>query len=100
MISAFNTTVITNITSAHTCLPCFDGAWSAFSPTLSTMVTRLVYASRVPTWYGQEDEIAADIVQEAARRLLERLRKAERREADPIQCFERMAVATAFNYCR
>src|SRR2546421_10151322 len=94
MISSFNTM------SAHTFLSCFDAAWSAFSPTLSTMVTRLVYASRVPTWYGQKDEIVADIVQEAARRLLERLRKAEHGEADAIQCFERMAVATAFNYCR
>src|SRR5438045_1740723 len=78
----------------------FDCAWNDLYPTLHSMVTRLVYAYRVPAWYGQEEDIAADIIQETARRLLERVRKAERGEATPIQCFERMAVVTAFNYCR
>src|SRR5437867_4035261 len=79
---------------------CFNREWERLSSPLSSLVKRLVHAYAVPAWHGQEDEIVADIVQEAARRILERLHKIEQGKAAPIAHFEHMVLATACNYCR
>jgi len=52
------------------------------------------------SWHGQEDDIIEDILQETARRLIERRLKVDLGEAAPIQMLERMAIATAYNYCQ
>ena len=78
----------------------FDTLWNALYPKLQSLVRHLVYSLRVQSWHGQEDDMVEDILQETARRLLERQRKAEHGEAPPIQMFERMAIVTASNYCK
>jgi DNA-directed RNA polymerase specialized sigma24 family protein len=78
----------------------FEITWNELYPTLCLLTRRLVYSFHVQSWYGQEDEIVEDIMQETARRMIERTRKAEREEAPPVQVFERMAIVTAYNYCR
>jgi DNA-directed RNA polymerase specialized sigma24 family protein len=78
----------------------FGTLWNALYPTLHSFVKVLVHSFHVQSWRGQEDDIVQDIIQETARRLIERQRKVERGEAPPIQMFERMALVTASNYCK
>jgi hypothetical protein len=78
----------------------FERAWSKLHPTLLSFTRHLVYSWRIPVWHGQEDDIVDDIIQETARRIIERIRKASRGEAAPIQVFEPMVIVTARNYCR
>ncbi len=78
----------------------FGAAWTKLYPVLRLLVRRLVYSFHVQAWRGQEDDIVEDILQETARRLIERQKKAEYGEAAPIQMLERMALVTAYNYCK
>jgi DNA-directed RNA polymerase specialized sigma24 family protein len=78
----------------------FDIAWNELCPRLRTLVRRFVYSFHVQSWRGQEDDIIEDILQETARRIIERQQKAENGEASPIQMFERMAIVIASNYCK
>lgn len=78
----------------------FSTVWNAFYPALRSFVRSLVHSFHVQSWRGQEDDIVDDILQETARRMIERQQKAEHREAPPIQTFERMAIVTASNYCK
>lgn len=78
----------------------FGTAWTKLYPTLRLLVRRLVYSFHIQSWRGQEDDIVEDILQETARRLIEYQKKAEYGEAAPIQMLERMAVVTAYNYCK
>jgi DNA-directed RNA polymerase specialized sigma24 family protein len=78
----------------------FGTIWNTLYPTLRTFVRSLVYSFHVQSWRGQEDDIVDDILQETARRIIERQQKAERGEAPPIQMIERMAKVTASNYCK
>jgi DNA-directed RNA polymerase specialized sigma24 family protein len=77
-----------------------DTTWSALYPSLRSLATRLVYSFRVPSWHGQEDDVIEDIVQETARRLIERSEKAKRGEAAAIHSLEQMMQTIARNYCR
>ncbi len=72
-------------------------AWNNLTPSLGRFVRKLVYSSQVPSWHGQEEELIEDIVQETARRIIERSQKAERGEADPIRSLK-MITTTAQNY--
>lgn len=74
--------------------------WQELYPRLRPIIRRQVYAFRLSAWSGQEDEIVEDVLQETARRIIERARKAEAGEAVPIYLLEHMAVVTACNYCR
>ena len=74
--------------------------WQQLIHTLGSFARSLVYSYRVPSWRGQEEDIAEDIVQETLRRLLERAQKACRGEADPIQSLHHMTTIIAQNYCR
>ena len=74
--------------------------WDELYPKLRSLIRHLVYSLHVQSWHGQEDDIVEDILQETARRLIERQQKAEDEEAAPIQMFESMAIATASNYCK
>lgn len=78
----------------------FDTIWNALYPTLQSFVRSLVHSFHVQSWRGQEDDIVDDILQETARRIIERQQKAEHGGAPPIQMFERMAIVTASNYCK
>lgn len=74
--------------------------WQELYPRLRLIIRRQVYAFRLSAWSGQEEEIVEDILQETARRIIERTRKAEAGDAVPIFLLENMAVVTACNYCR
>jgi DNA-directed RNA polymerase specialized sigma24 family protein len=74
-----------------------DG-WREFYLALWPFARYLVYSFAVPSWHGQENDIIEDIVQETARRFIERSRKAERGEAAPIRSPEVMVMVIASNY--
>jgi len=76
-----------------------EATWSHLYPALRSRVRYLVHSFALPSWRGQEEDIIEDIVQETARRLLERSRKAERGEAPPIQSVEHIMMTIAQNYC-
>jgi DNA-directed RNA polymerase specialized sigma24 family protein len=90
-----DTTVSTKSSSAYT-----DPDWYALYMILPGLVTHAVYTLRISLWYGQEYDIVEDVVQETLLKLLERIRKAERGEASPIEQIERMAAVIAYNCCR
>ena len=77
-----------------------DIAWEELYSSLFPFARSLVFSFKVPAWCGQEDDIAQDVVQETARRLIERLRKAERGELPPVQSVRAMMFVIARNYCR
>jgi DNA-directed RNA polymerase specialized sigma24 family protein len=85
---------------ADTCAAVSDAIWDTLYPDLRSLACYLVRTSPLLYWYGQEDDLAEDIVQETARRVIERARKAERGEATPIQSLKQMATTVAYNYCR
>ena len=72
--------------------------WVEQYPLLQSLARRLVYKYRILCWYGQEQDVAEDVAQETARRLIERLQKAARGEATPLDSPERMMVTIAHNY--
>jgi len=74
--------------------------WNDFYPALRSFARYLVRSFQVASWRGQEEDIIEDIVQETARRLIERTRKAERGEADPIRSLKNMMTVIAKNYCK
>jgi DNA-directed RNA polymerase specialized sigma24 family protein len=74
--------------------------WTDLYSSLRSFARHLVYSFHVSCWRGQEEDIIEDITQETARRLIERARKAERGEADPIYSLKHMMTAIAQNYCR
>ena len=72
--------------------------WTELYPRLQALARHLVYKYRVPCWYGQEKEVAEDVAQETAKRLIERSQKSERGEAAPIEVPEQLMVTIAHNY--
>lgn len=74
--------------------------WQQLTHSLGSFARSLVYSYRVPSWRGQEEDIAEDIVQETVRRIIERAQKASRGEADPIHSLHHMTTIIAQNYCR
>ncbi len=74
--------------------------WRNLTLSLGSFARSLVYSFHVPSWRGQEEDIIEDIVQETARRIIERIQKAERGEADPVQSLPKMITIIAQNYCR
>jgi len=77
-----------------------DDWWREMYPALRLLARRQIYTLHVPIWYGQEGDMVEDVVQETARRIIERTRKAERGEAPTIQMYEQMVRATICNYCK
>ncbi len=77
-----------------------DAWWTEMYPALRLLAWRQIYTLHVPIWYGQESDMVEDVVQETARRIIERTQKAERGEAPTIQMYEHMVRATICNYCK
>src|SRR6266516_4240920 len=75
-----------------------ETTWQDLYTSLRPLAKHMVYAFRVPAWLGQENDIAEDIVQETARKLIERMRKADRKEALPIYALKPMVRVIAYNY--
>src|SRR5438067_3318297 len=77
-----------------------DAIWKDLYPVLRSFAHRLVFSLQVPSWQGQEDDVAEDIVQETAYRLIEYAQKVERGEAIAIVVIERFMRVVASNYGR
>src|SRR5690348_10570154 len=77
-----------------------DAIWQDLYPVLRSFAHRLVFSLRVPSWRGQEDDVAEDIVQETACRLIEYAQKVEQGEAIAIVVIERFMKVVASNYGR
>ena len=72
-----------------------EANWSDLYASLRALARYLVYSFNVSSWRGQEEDIMEDIVQETARRIIERVRKAERGEAGPIHSLKHMMMVIA-----
>src|SRR5947209_6492237 len=77
-----------------------DAIWHDLYPVLRSFAHRLVFSLQVPSWQGQEDDVAEDVVQETACRLMEYAQKVERGEAIAIVVIERFMRVVASNYGR
>ena len=77
-----------------------DDWWREMYPSLRLLARRQIYTLHVPIWYGQESDMVEDVVQETARRIIERTRKADRGEVPIMQMYEQMVRATICNYCK
>jgi DNA-directed RNA polymerase specialized sigma24 family protein len=73
--------------------------WAELYPSLRSFAKHLIYSFKVSSWYGQEEDIVEDIVQEAATRILERARRAEYGDAAPIHSLEQIVWTVIRNYC-
>lgn len=77
-----------------------EALWCDLDHSLRPLARFLVYTSPLPSWRGQEDDVIADIAQEAMRRVIERAQKAWNGEASPIQSLQKIATTIACNYYR
>lgn len=77
-----------------------DTIWEELYPLLRANVRCLVNMLATSSWRGQEDDIVDDVVQETMKRILERMHKAEKGEAEPIHSPKQMMMTIAGNYCR
>lgn len=73
--------------------------WEELYASLRPLAKRFVYSFRVSDWHGQEHDIVEDVVQESARRILERSRRAECGETTPIYSLEHIVWSIVRNYC-
>lgn len=64
-----------------------DVEWIASYHKILSVARHFVYRYRIPCWYGQEEDLAEDVAQEAVRRMIERIQKAVRGEAVPSSFF-------------
>jgi DNA-directed RNA polymerase specialized sigma24 family protein len=76
-----------------------EQVWADLLSALRPRVRRSVYAAHRAYWYGQEEDIVDDIVQETACRIIERIREIERGKAQPVYTLEGFMAVTARNYC-
>ena len=74
--------------------------WEELYSWLRSCVRHLVYAYRVSCWYGQEEDIIDDVVQETIRRTIERSQRTAYGEVAPIYALEHLMVVVAKNYIR
>lgn len=77
-----------------------DATWIELYPWLYAQARHFVYLLRISCWYGQEEDMVDDVVQETIRRIIERTHKAERGEATPIHALKAMILVTVQNYIR
>lgn len=89
------------VTSEHTSkTSLFDSHvdWIEYYTKLCSHARHFVYMYRVPCWYGQEEDIAEDVVQETMRRMIEYIHKSVQGKAKPVDSPEHMMVVIARNY--
>ena len=71
--------------------------WEKQIGILRKLVKGLVYSAGIPCWRGEEEEVINELVQEAICRLLERMHKAERQEAEPVNSLDFLSKAIVRN---
>ena len=75
-----------------------DSPWNTLYRSLWSRVAHWVYTSRLSTWRGQEDDIIADIVQEAISRTFRHALRAEQGEIPPLHSLERVSAVIAYHF--
>jgi DNA-directed RNA polymerase specialized sigma24 family protein len=73
-------------------------SWDDLYRLLCSQVKVWVSSAHIPSWLGQEKDITEEIVQEAICRTFERVRKAEREEAEPVKSKEYLCKTIARHY--
>src|SRR6266487_1707559 len=73
-------------------------SWDDLYRLLCSQVKVWVYSAHIPLWLGQEKDVTDEIVQEAVCRTFERIRKAERQEAEPVKSVQSLCKIIARNY--
>ncbi|MGH2480456.1 MAG: hypothetical protein ACRDHW_12445, partial [Ktedonobacteraceae bacterium] len=77
-----------------------ETTWNEAYAQLHTYAKKLVYSLHVPSWQGQEEEVACDIVQESMSRFVEYAQKAERNERVHVRSIIGLLKVIACNYGR
>jgi RNA polymerase sigma factor (sigma-70 family) len=72
--------------------------WAAHYPELLFRAKRFIYKYWIPYWHGQEEDIAADVVQETMQRTIQYLHKVAQGKAKPVGSIEQLMAAIARNY--
>jgi RNA polymerase sigma factor (sigma-70 family) len=90
-----------NLTASHSddFQHAFERQWQEWYPRFQTSVRCMLRTYFVPYWYGQEEEMVEDIIQETIRRTLERAERVARNEVQPVRQLEPMMLTIARNYC-
>ncbi len=85
--------------SSHVSTKCAlcSNSWERQYTVLRRLVGKWVYSAHLPLWAGEEEDVISDFVQEALCRTLERMRKAERQEATPVNSPDFLSRAIARN---
>lgn len=76
-----------------------DATWDALYHLLAPMVRNWVYHAQVPSWRGQELDVAWDILQTALRKTFEYVLNAQQ-HCIPIASLERLSIVIAKNQLR
>ena len=74
-----------------------EQSWNTLYPVLLPLAKRWVYTAHLYSWYGQENDIAWDIVQVAIQRTYEYDLKAQSLNT-PIRSHRRLSIRIAKNY--
>lgn len=74
-----------------------SNSWEKQHVVLQRLVGTWVYGAHLLAWLGEEEEVIADITQEALCRTLERIRKADRQEAPPVNSLIALSKTIARN---
>jgi DNA-directed RNA polymerase specialized sigma24 family protein len=76
-----------------------DQQWNDLSHRLFTRILPLIYALHIAAWYGEEKEIANDIVQTTLERAYVRAQQIAAGEAAPIDSLFSFCWTIAHHYC-
>jgi len=71
--------------------------WHTLYRQLTSIVTRWVCSTNLPTWKAQREYIIDDIVQETMMRTLKRIRRGESGELLPVYSVEGLCMRVAYN---
>jgi DNA-directed RNA polymerase specialized sigma24 family protein len=77
-----------------------EQSWSRLYDFLRPTVTFFVCMYAVSTWYGQENDLVEDVLQETAIRIYRQVQLAQSSDATPILHLESFCKTIARNYCR
>jgi DNA-directed RNA polymerase specialized sigma24 family protein len=93
--------------SFHTCSCCSgseqtgcDLFWHELHTWLKPFVLNWIYQYNLPIWLGQEEEIAADVLQETTMRILRYARQSALNNRRPIEFLENFCITVAHNCLR
>ena len=77
-----------------------EKTWKELYSCLRPGVQKLVRSNPLASWYGQEDDLVEDVIQETMHRLLKRVIRAEQQEMVPVNSLKHMMFTIANNYCK